>query len=127
MPCKSSAKFTQCTCCALQINDIYRYQENFGARLVLEGPYVPSFPDLGVRLLLVCFIGCDLIALSDFAPTFTAARWSAFSDLLQQQMLPLLISAWRTIAPEAVCIVQLCGFFSAFFHAGRCPVSILTR
>lgn len=43
--------------CLPQINDIYKYQEAFGARLVLEGPYVPSFgsdipggpPGLGVR------------------------------------------------------------------------------
>jgi hypothetical protein len=40
-----------------QINDLYAYQVAFGARLVLEGPYVPSFgsdiaggpPGLGVR------------------------------------------------------------------------------
>jgi hypothetical protein len=45
----------------VQINDLYAYQVAFGARMVLEGPYVPSFgadiaggpPGLGVRLLTV--------------------------------------------------------------------------
>ena len=64
----------------MQINDLYAYQVAFGARLVLEGPYVPSFatdiaggpPGLGVCSPASC---CRLAAMPDAATLHRLIKW----------------------------------------------------